>query len=71
MHLSVAILRLEKGLDYSHVLGESLTKEDLEASQNIITNMSREQSFADKSQIHDSNDSLNKTISQGKACFRF
>lgn len=73
MHLAVAILRLEKGLDYSLILENSIVKEDEKSKPKDTGKDSNgaqlpESNLAgqSQSQINSSNDSLDKTISQGK-----
>lgn len=65
--MAVAILRVEKGLDYSRVLGEDEQKSTStqEEPRNIPPNDSTTDLLAN-SQIHGSNDSLSRNVSQGK-----
>lgn len=66
MHLSVAILRVEKGLDYSRALGEEAPV-ILNDPRPIVPNDSTADLLAgDKnSNFHGSSDSLSRNVSQG------
>lgn len=67
MHLAVAILRVEKGLDYSRVLGEDTPAVYIEPRTTIAANDSTADLLAsDKtSNFHGSSGSLSRNISQG------
>lgn len=69
MHMSVAILRVEKGLDYSRVLGEANEKQSatVEEQRIIQTNDSTTDLLAN-SQVHGSNESISRNGSQGNTC---
>lgn len=64
MHMAVAILRVEKGLDYSDILSEDKDK-PVEEPRIIQMNDSTTD-LLDNSQIHGSNESLSRNDSQGK-----
>lgn len=64
MHMAVAILRVEKGLDYSRVLSED--KEKPIEEPRIIQMNDSTTDLLDNSQIHGSNESLSRNNSQGK-----
>lgn len=63
MHMAVAILRVEKGLDYSRILSEDKDK-PIEEPRIIQMNDSTTD-LLDNSQIHGSNESLSRNDSQG------
>lgn len=64
MHMAVAILRVEKGLDYSRILGEDKEKQAATDESRIIQqNDSTTDLLA--SQVHGSTDSLSRNASQG------
>lgn len=67
MHMSVAILRVEKGLDYSRVLGEANEKQSVTVDEQrvIQTNDSTTDLLAN-SQVHGSIESISRNGSQGK-----
>lgn len=69
MYLAVAILRVSKGLDYSHILGEDIitTKTLNEIPRTLRPNeSSADLDAAEKNaQIHGSMDSLSRNVSQG------
>ncbi|KAJ6635705.1 Bumetanide-sensitive sodium-(potassium)-chloride cotransporter [Pseudolycoriella hygida] len=65
MHLSVAILRVSKGLDYSQVLGEDVPISIFQLPKTIPSNdSSADLHGQDKSNIHGSCDSLSRNVSQ-------
>lgn len=65
MHLAVAILRVDKGLDYSRVLGED-SPSTFNEPRTIVANDSTADLLAnDKASIHGSSDSLSRNVSQG------
>lgn len=65
MYLSVAILRLDKGLDYSQILGEEIPSNMYDTSTKPLpSNDSSADLLSDKN-VHGSSDSLGRTISQG------
>lgn len=64
MHMAVAILRVEKGLDYSRVLSED--KEKPTEEPRIIQINDSTTDLLDNSQMHGSNESLSRNGSQGK-----
>lgn len=68
MHLSVAILRVEKGLDYSQILGDEAPKHIMEAPRTLTNNDSSADlmSHNKNGSIHGSCDSLSRNISGGK-----
>lgn len=66
MHLSVAILRVDRGLDYSQVLGEDVPISIFQIAKTIPANdSSADLNLQDKSNIHGSCDSLSRNVSQG------
>lgn len=67
MHMAVAILRVEKGFDYSRILGEEIQK-SFEETRPIQPNDSTTDLLAN-SHVHGSNDSLSRNVSQGKIVF--
>lgn len=72
MHLAVAILRVEKGLDYSKVLGDDVPVVFNEPRP-IITNDSSADLLANdkNSNLNGSSDSLSRNVSQGIFHFIF
>lgn len=64
MHMAVAILRVEKGLDYTRFLGEDLQQTFTEESRPIQPNDSTTDLLANV-HVHGSNESLSRNISQG------
>lgn len=64
MHMAVAILRVEKGLDYSRIMNDDNEKQTVSEEQRIHTNDSTTDLLAN-SQVHGSNDSLSRNGSQG------
>lgn len=64
MHMAVAILRVEKGLDYSRYLSEDKDKQTEEPR--IIHMHDSTTDLLANSQIHASNESLSRNDSQGK-----
>lgn len=67
MHMSVAILRVEKGLDYSRVLGEANEKQPITVDeQRIIQTNDSTTDLLANSQVHGSNESISRNGSQGK-----
>lgn len=74
MYLSVAILRVPKGLDYSQVLGEETTvKHIAEAPRTLLHNDSSNDLAGQNkiSSLHGSCDSLSHNISQGRCAGTF
>ncbi|CRK92474.1 CLUMA_CG006045, isoform C [Clunio marinus] len=69
LHLAVAILRVPKGLDYSHVLGDEAPKHILEAQKSLTSNDSSADLLGqDKNgSAHGSCDSLSRNISQASS----
>lgn len=65
MHLSVAILRVEKGLDYSRVLGEEPPAVYNEP-RTIVANDSTADLLGTE-KFHGSTDSLSRNVSQGSS----
>lgn len=63
MHMAVAILRVEKGLDYSRILNED--KQTTNEEHCIIQPNDSTIDLLANSQVHDSNDSLSRNPSQG------
>lgn len=67
MHLSVAILRVSKGLDYSQILGEDVPISIFQLPKTIPSNdSSADLHIHDKSNMHGSCDSLSRNGSQGR-----
>lgn len=64
MHMAVAILRVEKGFDYSRILFDDKDKPNEESG--IIRMNDSTTDLLDNSQIHGSNESLSRNDSQGK-----
>lgn len=62
--MAVAILRVEKGLDYTRFLGEDLQQTFTEESRPIQPNDSTTDLLANQ-HVHGSNDSLSRNMSQG------
>lgn len=62
--MAVAILRVEKGLDYTRFLGEDLQHTFTEESRPIQPNDSTTDLLAN-AHVHGSNDSLTRNVSQG------
>lgn len=62
-HLSLTILRVEKGHDYSKVLGD---ENEIQTSFGLGPSSMNQPSNASKmSHVHESNESLNRNASQG------
>lgn len=64
--MAVAILRVERGLDYSRVLGEDTQKSIYNEEPRTIQPNDSTTDLLANSQIHGSNDSLSRNVSQGK-----
>lgn len=64
IYMAVAILRVDKGLDYSTILGEEIPKHVLEVPKTLTSNDSSADLINDKA-LHGSCDSL-RNVSQGK-----
>lgn len=64
MHMAVAILRVEKGLDYTRFLGEDMQQTSTEESRPIQPNDSTTDLLANV-HVHGSNESLSRNMSQG------
>lgn len=72
MHMAVAILRVEKGLDYSRTLGEVSGKQAATEEQRIIQSNDSTTDLLANSQVNGSNESLSRNASQGKRkCIAF
>lgn len=71
MYLAVAILRVEKGLDYAQILGEDSPRNLVDIPRTLQPNDSSADLLATEknAQVHGSLDSLSRNVSQGK--FRF
>lgn len=65
MHLAVAILRVEKGLDYTHILGDDLPISIYEIPKTLQSNDSSAELKIAHTTIHGSCDSLSRNGSQG------
>lgn len=66
MHLGVAILRVENGLDYSRILGEEAPTVFNEPRTIIQNDSTADLLSSDKvSNFHGSSDSLSRNVSQG------
>lgn len=67
LYLAVAILRVPKGLDYSHILGDDAPKHIKDAPKTLPSNDSSTDLVArgKNSSIHGSCDSLSRNVSQG------
>lgn len=65
IHLSVAILRIEKGLDYSHILGEEMPISIYDIPKTLQPNDSSADLKTAHATIHGSCDSLSRNVSQG------
>lgn len=63
MHMAVAILRVEKGLDYSRILNHDNEKQAASEEQRVIQTSTTD--LLANSQVHGSNDSLSRNGSQG------
>lgn len=63
MHMAVAILRVEKGLDYSRILNDDNEKQTVSEEQRVIQSSTTD--LLANSQVHGSNDSLSRNGSQG------
>lgn len=66
IHLSVAILRVAKGLDYSQLLGEDTTQSIFEIPKLLTSQDSSADLKIAHTTIHGSCDSLSRNVSQGK-----
>lgn len=62
-HLSLTILRVEKGHDYSKILGDE--NEMTTCFGSGPSAMNRTSNASNMSQVHESNESLNRNVSQG------
>lgn len=72
MHLSVAILRVEKGLDYSRILGEEAPVICNEPRPIVPNDSTADLLAGDKnSNFHGSSDSLSRNVSQGFFFMKF
>lgn len=71
MHMAVAILRVEKGLDYSRVLGEDNEKQTVVEEQRIIQPNDSTTDLLANSQVHGSNESLSRNASQGTSINKY
>lgn len=71
MHMAVAILRVEKGLDYSRLLGEDNEKQTVAEEQRIIQPNDSTTDLLTNSQVHGSNESLSRNASQGTFIDKF
>lgn len=65
IHLSVAILRVSKGLDYSQLLGEEVPVSIFEIPKTLQSNDSSADLKVGHTTIHGSCDSLSRNVSQG------
>lgn len=65
MHMAVAILRVEKGLDYSRILGDDKEKQASTEESRIIQPNDSTTDLLANSQVHGSIDSLSRNASQG------
>lgn len=65
MHMAVAILRIEKGLDYSRILNDDNEKQTTNEEQRIFQPNDSTTDLLANSNVHDSNDSLSRNPSQG------
>lgn len=71
MHLAVVVLRLEKGLDYSQVLGDDFNKMNLEIPKPLQpTDSTPDFQTNYNEKIHGSIDSLSRNVSQGKIYYQ-
>lgn len=73
MYLAVAILRVPKGLDYSHILGDEAPRHIMDAPKTLTSNDSSADLVAREknSSIHGSCDSLSRNVSQGNEIYFF
>lgn len=67
--MAVAILRVEKGLDYSRVLNDDNEKQTVSEEQRVIQTNDSTTDLLANSQVHGSNDSLSRNGSQGISPF--
>ncbi|XP_031638851.1 bumetanide-sensitive sodium-(potassium)-chloride cotransporter isoform X2 [Contarinia nasturtii] len=67
MHMAVAILRVEKGLDYSRTLGEDNEKQTATEEQRIIQPNDSTTDLLANSQVNGSNESLSRNASQASS----
>lgn len=70
MHMAVAILRVEKGLDYSRTLGEVSEKLSTTEEQKMLQANDSTTDLLANSQVNGSVESLSRNASQGTFCFR-
>ncbi|XP_055316627.1 bumetanide-sensitive sodium-(potassium)-chloride cotransporter isoform X2 [Sitodiplosis mosellana] len=67
MHMATAILRVEKGLDYSRVLGEDNEKQTATEEQRIIQTNDSTTDLLANSHVHGSNEFLSRIPSQASS----